>query len=121
MLDYADRYSTATTLKKILQTLSELDDEQQKDKISEYNNLIAEIGKEKISGESFVNYTLGGAGLIPYVGIGASIVSIILQSLKDLGVKRNSVIKKFEHGKASNSDEVYILDKLSRVAKISKQ
>ena len=121
VLDYADVYSTSTTLRKILQTLSELDDEQQKDKISEYNNLIAEIGKEKISGESFVNYTLGGAGLIPVVGIGASIMSIILQSLKDLGVKRNIVIKKFEHGKASTADEVYVLDKLSRVAKISKQ
>ena len=121
VLDYADKYNTAITLKKILQTLSELDDEQQRNKISEYNNLIAEIGKEKISGESFVNYTLGGAGLIPVVGAGASIVSIILQFLKDIGVKRNSVINKFKLDKASTADEVYVLDKLSRVAKISLQ
>ena len=120
MLDYADKYSTPTTLKRILEGLSKLDTKQQYEKISEYNNLIAEIGKEKIGGENILNYVLGGAGLVPATGTVASIVGIILQVLKDLGVKRKNVINKIEHGEASAADEVYLLDKLSRVAKISK-
>lgn len=121
VLDYADKYRTSTTLKRMLEDLSKLDAKQQSEKISEYNNLIAEIGKEKIGGESVLNYVLGGAGLFPGVGTASSIVSIILQLLKDFGVKRTAVIKKIEQGKASTADEVYLLDKLSRVAKISMQ
>lgn len=121
VLDYADKYRTPTTLKRMLGELSKLDAKQQSEKISEYNNLIAEIGKEKFGGESVLNYVLGGAGLFPGVGTASSIVSIILQLLKDFGVKGKVVIKKTEQEKASTADEVYLLDKLSRVAKISMQ
>ena len=121
VLDYADKYNTTTTLKRILDDLSRLDEQQQCEKISEYNNLIAEIGKENNGKESVLSYVLSGAVLIPGIGTGASIVSIILQLLKDLGIKRNIAIRKIEQGKASTVNEVYLLDKLSRVAKISKQ
>lgn len=119
VLDYADKYSTTTTLKTLLQDLSKLDIVQQNQKISEYNNLIAEIGKEKITSHNILNYILSGVGFIPGIGTTASIISVILQLLEDFGIKRNIVKKKFKTGTAVTADEVYLLDKLSRVAKIS--
>ena len=119
MLDYADKYRTPTTLKKILEDLSKLDVKQQCEKISEYNNLIAEIGKEKIGTDSFLSYILTGAGFLPVLGIPASIISLFLQIVKDMNVGKKLALTKIEHGKASTTDEVYLLDKLSRVAKLS--
>lgn len=119
ILDYADKYSTSTTLKRILENLAELDSMQQNEKISEYNNLIAEVGKEKNNFGKSLNYILSGVGFIPKIGTGAAIISLLLQLLEDSGVKRRIVKKKIESGSASTADEVYLLDKLSRVAKIA--
>ena len=118
MLNYAEKYSTATTLKKILMNLSGLDAEQRNDKIAEYNNLIAEIGEEKIKDKIF-SYVLTAAGFIPVIGNITSCIEQIIRSYGDLGLKRKHSIKKIEAGIATKDDEVYILDKLSRVAKIS--
>lgn len=118
---YADKYSTPIVLKRILKNLSELDSMQRTERISEYNNLIAEIGKEKITLGKSLNYILSGVGFIPIIGTGASIISLLLQLLEDSGVKRKMVKKKIESGSSSIADEVYLLDKLSRVAKISLQ
>lgn len=94
ILDYADKYSTSITLKRILKNLSELDSMQQTERISEYNNLVAEIGKEKITLGKSLNYILSGVGFIPIIGTGASIASLFLQLLEDSGVKRKMVKKK---------------------------
>lgn len=51
---------------------------QQTKRISEYNNLIAEIGKEKITLGKSLNYLLSGVGFIPIIGAGASIISLLL-------------------------------------------
>ncbi len=119
VLDYTDKYCTTITLKTILQDLSKLDTVQQNKKISEYNNLIAEIGKEKITSNNILNYILSGVGFIPEIGTAASIISVILQLLENFGIKRNIVKKKIETGNATTADEVYLLDKLSRVARIA--
>lgn len=96
-----------------------MDTVQQNKKISEYNNLIAEIGKEKITSNNILNYILSGVGFIPEIGTAASIISVILQLLENFGIKRNIVKKKIETGNATTADEVYLLDKLSRVARIA--
>ena len=119
ILDYAEKYDTTHALMKILFNISELDQGQQKARIEEYNNLIAEIGKEHINKGSVINYILGGAGFLPVVGTAASITSLIMQVFSDVGIKKDIVNKKIIKGKAKTKDEVYLLDKLSRIAKLS--
>ena len=121
ILDYSQRYKTSQTLKQILSDLSNLDEAQRNARIIEYNNQIAEIGKERFGTGNISNYVLGAAGFVPVAGYFASAISILIQAFKDLGVHRHSVEKKIIDGKATINDEVYLLDKLSRVAKITLQ
>lgn len=99
--------------------LPALDTIQQAEIISEYNNQIAEIGKEKIIGGKTLNYILSGVGFFPTIGPVASITSLFLELIKDFGVKQKIVERRIRSGSASNADDVYLLDKFSRVAKIS--
>ena len=119
ILDYSEKFDTTHTLQRILLNLSELDQNQQKTKIEEYNNLIAEIGKEHFSVLNGINYVLSGAGFIPVVGTFASIIDLLMQIFSDTGIKKEIVKKKISKGKSTIKDEVYLLDKLSRVAKIT--
>ena len=118
ILDYQEKYNTTQTLKNILQKLVQLEPLEREQKIREYNNLIAEIGKEKIGMTNILNYILSGAGFIPGVGTGASIVSLILQIFEDLQLKEKWRLEKLKNDNGSTKDEVYLLDRLSRVAKI---
>ena len=118
-MDYSEKFDTTHTLQRILLNLSELDQNQQKTKIEEYNNLIAEIGKEHFSVLNGINYVLSGAGFIPVVGTFASIIDLLMQIFSDTGIKKEIVKKKISKGKSTIKDEVYLLDKLSRVAKIT--
>ncbi len=119
ILDYSEKYNTTNTLQRILLNLSELDQDQQKSKIEEYNNLIAEIGKERFTTINGINYVLSGAGFIPVIGTFASIIDLLMQVFSDTGIKKEIVKKKINKGKSTINDEVYLLDKLSRVAKIT--
>ena len=119
ILDYSEKYNTTHTLQRILLNLSELDQSQQKNKIEEYNNLIAEIGKEHFTAIKGINYVLSGAGFIPVIGTFASIIDIVMQIFSDTGIRKEIVKKKINKGKSTINDEVYLLDKLSRVAKIT--
>lgn len=121
ILDYAQRYKTSQTLRQIISDLSKLDEAQRNARITEYNNQIAEIGKERFGAANISNYVLGAAGFFPVVGYIASAISILIQAVKDLGIHRHSVEKRIIDGKATIKDDVYLLDKLSRVAKITLQ
>ena len=121
ILDYSQKYKTSQTLKQIISDLSKLDESQRIARVTEYNNQIAEIGKEHIGVGNISNYLLGAAGFVPVVGYFASGISILVQAFKDLGIHRHSVEKRIIGGKATIEDEVYLLDKLSRVAKITLQ
>ena len=121
ILDYAQRYKTSQTLRQIISDLSKLDEAQRNARITEYNNQIAEIGKERFGAANISNYGLGAAGFFPVVGYIASAISILIQAVKDLGIHRHSVEKRIIDGKATIKDDVYLLDKLSRVAKITLQ
>jgi len=123
LLDYSHRYHTTETLKQILETLTQMPREEQELKIREYNHLIAEIGKEKITLKNNVpSYILSGAGMMPIIGGPISVVSLFLQILKDLGVlqrlRERSILGKIKNGTATTEQEVYLLDRLSRVAKL---
>ena len=118
ILDYGKKYSTTTTLKNILENLSTLDQEQQHNKIAEYNNLIAEIGKENISLKKIPRYVLSAMEFVPGAGKIATAFNLAYELANITGIKRRFIKKKFESGQAEINDEVYILDKISRVAKI---
>ena len=121
ILDYGKKYSTTTTLTKILNNISNLSEDKQKQRITEYNNLIAEIGEEKIGGKAIMNYVLSGAGFIPTIGTAASIISLLGQIFDDSGIMRELIKRKVSSGNGSVTDEVYLLDKLSRVARLTFQ
>ena len=98
--------------------MSTLDQEQQRNQIAEYNNLIAEIGKDNISLKNIPQYVLSAMEFVPGVGKIATVVNLIYELANILGIKRRVIKRKFESGQAEVNDEVYILDKTSRVAKI---
>ena len=118
IIDYAEKYNTPHTLKNILRNLVNLDEKERNKKLEEYSNLIAEIGEEKPNKEKTLNYVLSGISFIPAVGEGASIINLLLQVIKDFKLKDKWMLNRIEADKASKEEEVYLLDKLSRVARI---
>lgn len=118
-IDYSERYQTTHTLKNILQQLIDLDTNERRAKILEYNNLVAEIGKEKLNPkQTAVNYLLTGTGFLPGVGTVASWISLLLQLLNDLKAKERLARHNIANNKSSIDEDVYLLDKLSRVARL---
>ena len=123
ILYYSEKYKTAQTLKNILNNLSQMDIEKRQAQIYEYNNLIAEIGKERITPEKGMDYILTAAGFNPEIGGIISILSAILQVAKPIIKNRREkdIIERLANEKSNLKDEVYLLDKLNRVAKIKVQ
>lgn len=120
LLEYSNRYQTTLALKTILEQLTALPDQEQAQKIQEYNRLLAEIGQEKFSlKENFPSYVLSCAGL---VSLPASILGLLLQLFGDLGIlkdlKDRSALQAIQKGTATQKQEVYLLDRISRVAQI---
>ena len=105
-------------LKKINYLRGVKDEKERNKKLEEYSNLIAEIGEEKPNKEKTLNYVLSGISFIPAVGEGASIINLLLQVIKDFKLKDKWMLNRIEADKASKEEEVYLLDKLSRVARI---
>lgn len=123
LLYYSQRYRTTETLKHILETLTQMPGEEQEKRIREYNHLIVEIGKEKIDLKNNVlSYILSGAGMMPIIGTPISVVNWFIQILKDLGVpqriREQNILGKIKKGTATIEQEVYLLDRLSRVARL---
>ena len=118
IIDYANKYNTPETLKTILKNVGKLNIEQQEKTIKEYNNLIAEIGKENFNSKSALSLLLSGLGLYPNIGELASIIGIIKEVLERFGLKDYFVKSRFKNNTQNKNDEVYILDKLNRVAHI---
>lgn len=123
LLDYCDRYHTTTTLKKIMEGVTALPEDKQAAQIREYSHLLAEIGKEKRSFKQLApSYLLTAAGFLPLLGMPASLLGILWQVLQDFGLPQHIKEKQIERailsGKSTTQQEVYLLDRLSRVAKI---
>lgn len=118
-LDYTERYKTTCTLKNILGNLIDMSETDRRNRITEYNNLIAEVGKEKLNpGKTVIDYLLTGAGFVPGIGTVASVISLIIQIFDSIGLEGRVAKHKIKNNKASVKEEVYLLDRLSRVAKI---
>ena len=123
LLDYCARYHTTATLKKIMEGVTALPEDKQAAQIREYSHLLAEIGKEKRSFKQLApSYLLTGAGFLPVLGMPASLLGILWQVLQDFGLPQHIKEKRIERailsGKSTTQQEVYLLDRLSRVAKI---
>lgn len=123
LLDYCDRYHTTATLKKIMEGVTTLPEDKQAAQIREYSHLLAEIGKEKRGFKQLApSYLLTGAGFLPVLGMPASLLGILWQVLQDFGLPQHIKEKRIERailsGKSTTQQEVYLLDRLSRVAKI---
>lgn len=124
LLEYSNHYQTTTTLKNILEQLTSLPDQEQTRRIQEYNELLAEIGQEKFSlKQNIPSYVLSCAGLgFPSLSTPFSILGILLQLFGDLGVpkalKDRSALRAIQKGTATQKQEVYLLDRISRVAQI---
>lgn len=118
-LDYAEQYKTPETLKNILNHLAEMPQPERQKKVAEYSNLMAELGNQKgISKDSILNYVLTGVGFLPGVGTAASIVGLILQLVEDLKLREKWSFHRIAKQNSNVNEEVYLLDKLSRIARI---
>ncbi len=128
-LDKSAKYNTPKTLKHILCDLEKMKDIERKTRISDFNNVIAELGEEKQSlNEKALHYILSGSGILPGIGTITTIFSLVKDLIGEINkiqeVKRKNLIKKVANietgGKSDNNfvEEVYILDKLSRIAKL---
>ncbi len=118
VLDYAERYQMPQSLVGILADLERLTPEEQEQKISQYNDAILEGGKERPAlKKSGLNYLLAGVGFSP-AGCIASGVSLLIQIMEDAGFRRKRALSRLASGRGNESDKVYLLDKVSRVAHI---
>lgn len=123
------QYNTPDMLKQILVNLGNMGELERRSRIADYNNVIAELGEEKEAKlEKTINYVLSGAGFIPIIGTPVSIVSLVKDLIGEINkiqkIKKKSEIKnaiKKETKRLHDKeflDEVYLLDRLSRIAKI---
>ena len=118
VLDYAERYKMPQSLVGILADLERLAPEEQEQRISQYNDAILEGGKERpVLKKSGLNYLLAGVGFSP-AGCIASGVSFIIQIMEDAGLRRKRALSRLAKGRSNRTDEVYLLDKVSRIAHI---
>lgn len=124
LIDVAQRYHTSISLQALLEKIIQLPPEQQKQKILEYNNLLAELSKQNENVQEHIcatNYMIQLAGFFPKVGIFASGAGLLQNVMKDIKKKQNQkrMEQKLQAGRLETiEDEVYLLDRLSRVAKL---
>lgn len=126
--DIAGKYHTRTRLKEVLQSLDKLESEGRHRKINQYNYLLYEIGEQQNkSGKiDWIDYMLGGSGLIPGIGSLFSIISILRSAYKDIAKSEKrkvfDLIDKISEVqmKQMEKEDVYMLNKIDRVARLKK-
>lgn len=131
--DKAKTYNTATELAGILAKLERMDEKERRERISGYNSLLCDIAeipdKERWK---CLKYFLGAAGLIPIlpppISMGVALADLGVTALDKALSKRKEAEKKqiaYKINKATKEkpdkelvDDVYILDKIARIAKL---
>lgn len=131
--DKAEQYNTTTKLASILAKLERMDEKERKEKINNYNTLLCDIA-EIPDKERFkcLKYFLGAAGFIPIlptqISIGIALADFGVTVLDKALAKKKAVEKRqiaYKLNKATKEkpeqelvDDVYILDKIARIAKL---
>lgn len=128
----ADRWDTPRSFGNIIQGLSDLPLEKQNEKIREYNHLLFEIAKQKDQ-KSFVEMMLAGAGYMPLgdaLSTCVDLISLMLEFADSRGyMEQYREKKQYERklkgvkgttiGNKVLLEDVYILDKIHRVARLT--
>ncbi len=127
-LDRSKKYSTPHRLMRILTNLASMSDKQRRVAISDYNNIISELSEQRENTlEKLPKYCLTGAGFLPVVGDTFSAFSFFKDALADTKSakekKDKRIIRKVTEKELGRNDnpyieDVYVLDKLCRVAKL---
>lgn len=125
----ADEYNTQGGFKDILTRLGQMDEEQRKYKIREYNDLLFEVSKIQSNNHGgLFKFMLGSAGFLPLDYTASFILSLIGMIKKQADassqMKRIAEIKTIEkcikdHGvtpEKQSVEDIYLLDKISSVA-----
>lgn len=125
----ADEYKTHEGFRDILSRLGQMDKEQRKNKIREYNDLLDEVRKIKNNNHGgFFKFVLGSAGFLP-LRYEVSFILTLIGMIKEYvdtspNMKRLSEMKAIEicikdHGIIPDKqtvEDIYLLDKISSVA-----
>ncbi|NFT91128.1 hypothetical protein FDF86_01690 [Clostridium botulinum] len=125
----SEKYNTPEKLKDIIIKLDNMSESERNKRVSEINNTIVNLGKEsKNALKTTGHYLLSGAGLIPGIGTGISIMSIIMDVVNNTNkaqmIKKKKEIdnikKSIDNKKCDREfvDDVYYLDRISRIAKL---
>lgn len=130
----ADEYDTPKAFRNLLHRLDAMDDATRRQTINEYNDLLFEV--VEASGRSsggFVKMMLGGAGFLPLSyqeSFALALVGLVHDKVNALKtVKRAKELDRIEkcikdsgiQAREHMKEDIYILDKISRVAILKQQ
>jgi hypothetical protein len=126
----ADEYNTQNGFRELLTRLGNMDEQQRKSKIREYNDLLFEVGKiQSNKNGGVLKFMLGSTGFLPLnykLSFILSLIGIIKDKIDDsTAIKKIGEMKVIEkcikdHGlmiqDKQSVEDIYLLDKISRVA-----
>ncbi|MGE8206042.1 hypothetical protein ACQKP0_15980 [Heyndrickxia sp. NPDC080065] len=123
--DIATQYHTREKLKNLLMKLEMMNEDERRKHVDQLNGLLFEIGegqqKRRVNG---VDYLLGGAGLIPDIGLVFSLAGILKNAYKDIkNSDKKQVMKLIDkigerQYNQQEKEEIYMLSKIDRAARL---
>lgn len=126
----ADKYQTPMKFRAILENLEKMEETDRRQKIREYNNILAEASERTAKSTSIVDFMLGTTGFLNFGYYLNTILNLLglLKGVPDMmpGATERKDLQKFRsiakelgtNNPEKTGEEVYLLDRISPVANL---
>lgn len=126
----ADKYQTPMKFRAILENLEKMEETDRRQKIREYNNILAEASERTAKSTSIVDFMLGTTGFLNLGSYLNTILNLLglLKGVPDMmpGATERKDLQKFRSiakelgtdNPEKTGEEVYLLDRISPVANL---
>ena len=126
----ADKYQTPLRFRAILENLEKMEETDRRQKIREYNNILAEASERTSKSTSIVDFMLGTTGFLNFGSYLNTILNLLglLKGVPDMmpGATERKDLQKFRSiakelgtdNPEKTGEEVYLLDRISPVANL---
>lgn len=126
----ADKYQTPMKFRAILENLEKMEETDRRQKIREYNNILAEASERTAKSTSIVDFMLGTTGFLNFGSYLNTILNLLglLKGVPDMmpGATERKDLQKFRSiakelgtdNPEKTGEEVYLLDRISPVANL---
>ena len=126
----ADKYQTPLKFRAILENLEKMEETDRRQKIREYNNILAEASERTAKSTSIVDFMLGTTGFLNFGSYLNTILNLLglLKGVPDMmpGATERKDLQKFRSiakelgtdNPEKTGEEVYLLDRISPVANL---